>query len=102
MIFQQECVGNWMLLKKQHKSQAVANNKKDNKTRREHTYEVNDLVLSVQNPYERTKQPKKISASTEEPCKILKFYTNGNVCIRRGRYDKEISIRRLRPYFKRD
>ena len=95
-------MGDWMLPKKQHKSQAVANNKKDNKTRREHKYEVNDLVLSVQKPYEQTKQPKKVSASTEGPYKILKFYTNGNVRIRRGRYDEEIYFRRLRPYFKRD
>ena len=90
-----------MLLKKQCQSQAEANNKKENKTRREHKYEVNDLVLIVQKPYERAKQPK-ISASTEGPYKILKVYTNGNVRIRRGRYDEDISIRRLRPYFQRD
>ena len=100
MIFQQKFGVNWNLLKKQRQVQAVANNHKKNKNRLKHKYKVNNLVLIVQKPYERAKIPKFL-ASTEGPYKILKIYTNRNVRIRYGRYNKDINTCRLHPYFQK-
>ena len=78
----------------------IANNKKENRTRRTHTYQVGDLVLIVDNAYERARTGK-LSSPTEGPYQILAVYDNGNVRIRCGNFDEDISIRRLRPYYNR-
>ena len=79
----------------------IANNKKENRIRCTHTYQVGDLVLIVEKGYERARTGK-LSSPTEGPYQILAVYDNGNVRIRRGNYDEDISIRRLCPYYNRD
>lgn len=101
MIFRQKIKIDWQLLKEQRRRQAIANNAKENKTRIQHEYKVGDLVLIVEKSYERAKKAK-LSSPTEGPYEILRVYTNGNVRIRRGNYDEDISIRRLRPYYNRE
>ena len=81
--------------------QAIANNAKENRKRLEHEYQIGDLVLIVDKPYERNKKAK-LSTPTEGPYEIIQVHNNGTVRIRRGNYDEDISIRRLRPYFARD
>ena len=101
MIFRQKAKIDWALIKKQRREQSAANNKKENRGRREHTYKVGDLVLIVEKPYERTRKGK-LSSPTEGPYEIIRVYANGNVRTQRGNYDEDISIRRLRPYYKKD
>ena len=101
MIFRQQVKIDWQLLKRQCRTQAIANNKKENKSRLHHDYKVGDLVLIVQQSYER-KRKAKLSTITEGPFTIIRTYTNGNVRIQRGNYEEDISIRRIRPYHPRD
>ena len=98
MIFRQKCLVDRARLKQRRQRQAIENNKKENKNRREHNYKVGDLVLIIEKQYERAKRPK-ISSPAEVPFKIIQVYQNGNVRIRREGFDEDISIRRLRPYF---
>ena len=97
MIFCQQAKIDWQLLKRQWREQAIANNKKENKNRIPHEYKIGDLVLIVQKPYER-KRKAKLSSPTEGPFRIILTYNNGNVRIDRGKYQEDISIRRIRPY----
>ena len=64
-------------------------------------YQVSDLVLIVDKAYERA-WTGKLSSPTEGPYQILAVYDNGNVHIRRGNFNEDISIHRLRPYYNRD
>ena len=100
MIFRQKTAIDWQLLKHQRRKQHRENNAKENKTHISHEYQVGDLVLIVEKPYERAKKSK-LSSPSEGPYKILSVYSNGNVCIRRGNYEEDISIRCLRPYHPR-
>ena len=101
MVMRQPINVDWNKLKQQRTQQAIANNTKENKNRLEHEYKVGDLVLIVEKPYERAKKSK-LSSPTEGPYEIIKVYNNGNVRIRRGNYDEDMSIRRLRPYYSRN
>ena len=56
------------------------------------------MVLIVEKSYERAKKSK-LSSPTEGPYEVIRVYTNGNVRIRRGNYDEDINICRLRPYY---
>ncbi|KAL7480695.1 hypothetical protein ACHAW6_006360, partial [Cyclotella cf. meneghiniana] len=66
VIFFQKVKIDWALLKKQHQDQALANNSKENRTRRTHTYQVGDLILIVDKAYERARTGK-LSSPTEGP-----------------------------------
>ena len=101
MIFCQKIKIDWALLKKWQCDQALTNNKKDNRTGRTHTYKVGDLVLIVEKAYEQARTGK-LSSPTEGPYQILAVYDNGNVLIRGGNFDEDISIHRLCPHYNRD
>ena len=98
MIFRQQVKVDWQILKLQRCRQAIANNKKENQTCVVHDYKVGEKVLIVQKKYKRQTKAK-LSSPTEGPFTITRVYTNGNVCINRGAYEEDISIRRLRPYY---
>ena len=98
MLFRQRLTLDWEEIKNIRLKQAKANNKKENKKRRDHKYKVGDLVLIVMKDYKRKKAPK-ISSPTNGPHKIVKIYpNNGNVRIQNGNFEEVISIRRLKPY----
>jgi hypothetical protein len=101
MIMRLRCNIDWQLLKEKRRRQGIANNDKKNRNCLIHQYNVGDLVLIVDKSYERAKKAK-LSSPTEGPYEVLWVYTNGNVRIRRGNYDEDISIRRLRPYHARN
>ena len=100
MIYRQQIKIDWEFLKRKRVKQHIANNLKENRNRREHKYKEGDLVLIVMLPYERGKKPK-ISKFAEGPYKVLKVFSNGTLRILRGSYEENISIRRVRPYYKR-
>ena len=100
MIYRNQIKVDWELLKRERVKQHIANNIKENRSRREHKYKSGDLVLIVMLPYERGRKPK-ISKFAEGPYKVLKVNNNGTLRIQRGSFEETISIRRLRPYYKR-
>ena len=58
MIFRQNVMVDWALLKKLQRNQTAINNGKENKKRRSHEYKIGDLVLIVQANYESSKKSK--------------------------------------------
>ena len=98
MVFRQKTLVDWQQLKQLRRQQAIANNKKENKSRIPHVYSVGDMVLIVEKSYERAKKSK-LSSPTEGPYEVIRVYNNGNVRIRRGNYDEDINIRCLPPYY---
>ena len=98
MLFRQNVLVNWELVKDLRRKQHQANNKKENQKRKPHQYKVGDWILLVKPKYEREKQAK-LMPYTEGPYKITKVYTNGNLRILRGTYTDKVSICRVRPYY---
>jgi uncharacterized radical SAM superfamily protein len=101
MMMRLKCSADWQLLKERRRHQSIVNNDKENKNRLIYQYNVRDLVLIVVTPYERAKKAK-LSSPTKGPYEVLRVYTNGNIRIRRGKYNEDISIRCLRPYHARN
>jgi hypothetical protein len=66
MIMRLGCNIDWHLLKERRRRQGIANNEKENKNHLIHQYNVGDLVLIVDKPYERAKKTK-LSSPTEGP-----------------------------------
>ncbi|KAL7484109.1 hypothetical protein ACHAW6_009750 [Cyclotella cf. meneghiniana] len=77
MIFCQKIKVDWQLLKEKRRLQAIVNNDKENRNRRQHEYKVGNLVLIVEPKYERTRKAK-LSSPTNGPFEIIHVYTNGN------------------------
>ena len=50
---------------------------------------------------DRTEQKRKLNAPYTGPYRLLKNYNNGTVKIKRGVYEENIHIRRLKPYKKK-
>ena len=95
MIMQTAVTVNWELIKQRRRELAVVANNRENKSRIEHSYSVDDQVLII---LDKKEQGPKLSSPTEGPYKILKLYTNGTVKIQRGSYQEILSVRRLKPY----
>ena len=91
----------WQLLKEKRRLQATVNNDKENRNHKKHEYKVGDLVFLVEPKYERSKKAK-LASPTKGPFEIIRHYNNGNVRIRRGTYDKDVSIHHLRLYHTND
>ena len=79
--------------------EAVANRGlvKENKKGIDHDYCVGDYVMIK---LDRTEQKRKLNAPYSEPYRLLNIYNNGKVKIKRGVYEDNIHIRRLKPYQK--
>ena len=101
ILFRQQVMVNWELVKQYHHDQSIKNNEKENKNRKAHEYKVGDLVLLVTPPYER-KNEAKISPPTEGPYPITHVYPNGTIRIQRGNFSDKVSIRRVWPYTPRN
>ena len=70
-----------------------ANNKKENKSRTEHHYNVGDQVLIKARKYS------KHDAEYEGPYPLTKVNTNGTVNFQKGRVNDVVNIRRIKPFF---
>ena len=72
----------------------MKNNKKTNKKRVPHQYQIGEKVFVFKNE----KNPPKLASPTTGPFEIIKVNENGTVIIRKGLIDECINIRRLQPY----
>ena len=86
----------WAMIAQRKQAAINANNNKENKKRKEHTYHVNDLVLVTKPGIIRKMERPRIG-----PFKVIKVSTNGTVRIKQGAVIKRINIRRITPYFER-
>jgi hypothetical protein len=71
-------------------------NKRENKKRIQHHYNVGDKVL-----VERPGIQPKMGAPRDGPFEVVHVSTNGTVRIQRGAVTQRVNIRRLTPYFER-
>jgi len=68
-----------------------------NKNRIDHDYRVGDYVMIK---LDRTEQKRKLNAPYTGQFQLLKIHNNGTVKIKRGVYEENIHIRRLKLYRK--
>jgi transposase InsO family protein len=85
----------WTRIQQQRQKAMIRNNERENKSRIDHTYERNSLVL-----LDKPGILRKMSTPRSGPYKIVQVYTNGTIRIKRGRVSERVSIRRVTPYFK--
>jgi hypothetical protein len=71
------------------------NNRRENASRISHDYKVGDKVL-LKNP---GKHLRKLEAPRTGSNTVTAIYTNGKVCIQKGKINKRVNIRGLFPYF---
>jgi hypothetical protein len=74
--------------------QTQINNARENQSRIDHSYAVDDLVLIQLN---KPTLPK-LARPTEGPYRVIKVHLNGTVVTQRGAYAETINIRRLIPF----
>jgi hypothetical protein len=92
MIFNIQHEANWEYIKQRKQQIINLNNKRENATRTEHTYKVQDKVLlrrGTENKYESPYQG---------PYEILKVNDNGTVRLMVKSVEDTYNIRRLIPY----
>jgi hypothetical protein len=92
MIFNIQHTANWEYIKQRKQQIIDNNNRRENATRKEHTYSVGDKVLlrrGTENKYE---------APFSGPYKILHVNDNGTVRLMVKSVEDTYNIRRLVPY----
>jgi hypothetical protein len=74
------------------------NKRRENTSRISHDYKVGDKIL-LKKP---GKHLRKLEAPITGPHKVTAIYTNGTVCIQKGKVNQRVNIRRLFHYFEDD
>ena len=82
----------WEQIRKRKQNMISKNMRKENDKRHPHKYRVGDKIL-----LEKPGITKKMSAPRTGPHKVIKVYTNGTICIRRGAVMERVNIRRIPP-----
>jgi len=95
MVLNEEVRINWTAIKNHRESQAIKDNTRENKKRKEFVYEIGKKCWIVKN---RIDKRRKLDQPTEGPYAIVGIYNNGTVKINRNGYDETINIRRLKPF----
>ena len=85
----------WKYIKEKKQRLINLNNKRKNKKRIPHTYQVNDKVL-----LKRKKRLKHGDREYDGPFTIIAVHDNGSVRIQKTRYSNVVNIRQVIPYFK--
>ena len=86
-------LADWRYIQSRKQDLINLNNKKENKTRKEHTYVVDDRVLVKQD--QLTKYG---TTQYKGPYTIIKVNDNGTVRIRMGNVFDTYNIRQIKPY----
>ena len=93
MILPIEHVANWRLIYQHKKSLIDKNADKENSTRTNHHFQVEDQVLISNNKANKYETPYK------GPYTIIQTWTNGMAKFSMGATTDRINIRRLKPYY---
>jgi hypothetical protein len=91
----QTSIINWGEIEKQRQKEMGRNDRIENSSRISHDYKVGDKIL-LKNP---GKHLRKLEAPRIAPHTVTEIYTNGTVCIQKGKVNERLNIRRLFPYF---
>ena len=84
----------WADIKMRRQKEMARNNKKENKSRIPHIYNVGDKVS-----LDRPGKLRKLSIPKLGPFQIERVHNNGTVTIRRGPVTERVNIRRVHPFF---
>ena len=86
-------LADWRYIQSRKQDLINLNNKKENKTRKEHTYAVDDRVLVKQD-----QMTKYGTTQYRGPYTVIKVNNNGTVWIRMGNIFNTYNIRQIKPY----
>jgi hypothetical protein len=96
MVLRIQFIADWGAIEQQRQKEMGRNNRRENDSRISHDYKVGDKVL-LKKP---GKHLRKLEAPRTVPHTVTEIYTNGTLCIQKGKANKRVNIRRLFPYFK--
>ena len=96
MILPMQHVAEWEYIRARKQGRIDASNTRENRSRVEHDYKVNDQVLV----FDSNEINRKMDCPSHGPYKITEVHTNGTVCLeyKSGVTSDMINIRRLSPY----
>ena len=92
LILNCEHIADWQAIKKRKQQLIKYNNKKENRTRTQYKYEVDEHILL------RNKLARKMELPYKGPYKITKVFDNGTVRIQMGTIEDRVNIRHIVPY----
>ena len=96
MIMQTRVVADWERIKQKKRMSTIRSNQRENRNRVHHNYKVGDkilIVLKVGGP-----PLPKMELPTEGPYTVIRVFRNERVRIKRGRYEENIHVRRIKPF----
>ena len=89
---------NWDKIRQQKQQKIAENNRRENKNRTDHTYNVGDLILIKKPGILRT-----LSIPYEGPFKVVKHHQNGSITYERSlNCNKNVNIRRVHPFIQQN
>ena len=100
MIMHIQVKSNWNEIAEKRRKQVITDNIRENASRIDHNYRINDEVLIKLDANERKGQRKIGDSPTRGPYTIVNVYNNGTIKIRKGKYEEIVSIRKVKPFRK--
>jgi putative ribosome biogenesis GTPase RsgA len=88
---------NWAEIKARRQDEIRRNNERENKSRKDHNYNVGDQILLTD-----SRKRSKLAPPREGPYLVERVFTNGTILIRRGAISDRVNIRRVIPFFERE
>jgi hypothetical protein len=95
MVLPMKSMADWGTIEQQRQKEMALNNRRENASRISHDYKVGDNVL-LKKP---GKHLRKLESPRTGPHTVTAIYTNGTLCIQKGKVNESVNIRRLFPYF---
>ena len=86
----------WAYIQRLRQTEMERNNKKENKSRIDHSYQVGDKVL-----LDKPGILRKMTIPRSGPHKVEAVYANGTIRIRKGIVSERVNIRRVHPFRER-
>jgi hypothetical protein len=95
MVLPIKFMADWWAIEQQRQNEMGRNNRRENASRINHDYKVGDK-LPLKKP---GKHLRKLEAPRTDPHTVTAVYTNGTLCIQKGKVNERVNIRRVFPYF---
>jgi hypothetical protein len=88
-------MADWGEIEQQRQNEMARNNRRENASRISHGYKVGDKVIIKKTG----KNLRKLESPITGPYIVTAIYTNGTLCIQKGKVNERVNISRLFPYF---
>jgi hypothetical protein len=95
MVLSIKFMVDWGAIEQQRQKEMGHNNRREIASRISHDYQVGDKIL-LKKP---GKHLRKLEAPRTGAHTVTAIYTNGTVCIKKGKVNEIVNIRRLFPFF---